>query len=297
MSKNLQILFTGLIACVLLFSACQKMKRPVLGDYAKDVNPPGGPLKFYVAFDGTTSDPLRNAVDSQRANFASSNPLASINGISGKAIQGAATKDKAVKYSSANDFADATSFTVAYWMKNTPATDGEPEFHFSLPSKDFWHQSALFLLVEKGGPDPGNSTATQMACTFAVKDNWVEFKGLNRLPNCLDGNWHHLVFTYDESTSKVVAYVDGVAVPYTGNGNIVGGGNPMGKVKFYNNARDNLNSFIVGGWNKHVGGLNDNFKGPQDPWIHSYSGGMDQFRLYSKALSASEVTALYNSKL
>jgi hypothetical protein len=42
--------------------------------------------------------------------------------------------------------------------------------------------------------------------------------------------------------------------------------------------------------------MGDPFKGPQDPWIHSYSGAMDQFRLYNKALTASEVTALFNSK-
>ncbi len=39
-----------------------------------------GPLKFYVAFDGTTSNPLMNAVDSIRAKFPSDNPLASIDG-------------------------------------------------------------------------------------------------------------------------------------------------------------------------------------------------------------------------
>lgn len=288
----------NLLILSMAFTACQKMDRPGLGEYLKDANPPGGPLKFYVAFDGTSSDPLRNAVDSVRANFASSNPFTFVNGISGRGVQGASAKDKAIKYASPNDWADATSFSVSYWLKNVPQTDGEPEFHFSLPSKDYWHSSAMFLLVEKSGPNADNSTTSQMACTFAIKDRWVEFRGANRLPNVLNGNWHHLVFTYDETSSKLTAYVDGVAVPYTGTGNIVGGtASPLGPAKFWNNGRDNINSFIIGGWNKHVGGLADGFKGAQDPWIHSYSGAMDQFRLYSKALTASEVAALYNSKL
>ena len=297
MKKNIKqyLLATSVL---LLAVSCQKMNRPALGDYTKDANPPGGPLKFYVAFDGTTPDPLRNAVDSIRANFASSNPLLSITGITGKGIQGAAAKDKAVKYTSANDFAKSTSFTIAYWMKNSPATDGEPEFHFSLPGKDYWHNSALFLLVEKGDPvNPNLSTPTQMACKLAIKDNWVEFIGVNRLPNLLNGSWHHLVFTYDQTNSKVTAYVDGVVFNYTGSGNIVGGGNPLGPAKFFNDAQDNINSFVIGGWNKHAVSMPDGFKGPQDGWIHSYSGAMDQFRLYSKALSASEVLALFNSKL
>lgn len=79
------------IACLLALGiaigGCQKLDRPALGDYPKDANPPGGPLKFYTAFDGTTPDPLMNAVDSIRANFPSVNPFTSIPGVSGKAVQ------------------------------------------------------------------------------------------------------------------------------------------------------------------------------------------------------------------
>jgi Concanavalin A-like lectin/glucanases superfamily len=228
--------------------------------------------------------PLRNAVDSIRANFAVSNPFTSVSGIKGQGVKGVATKDKAIKYTSANDFSKSTSVSVAYWVKNTPQTDGEPEFHFSLPSKDFWHESAMFLLVEKGGPNADNSTTAAMACTFALQDHWVEFRGVNRLPNVLDGNWHHLAFVYDQNTSIVTAYVDGVAKAYTGTANNIG----LGPINF-----KNVSNLVVGGWNKHAGGVS----GPGDAWIHSYSGSMDQFRLYGKALTASEVQALYNSKL
>lgn len=283
MKNKIQLSLVSVVL-ILFAASCQKMSRPELGDYPKDANPPGGPLKFYAAFDGTTADPLMNAVDSVRANFASSNPLTSITGVSGKGIQGVATKDKAIKYPSANDFNKSSSISVAYWVKNTPQTDGEPEFHFSLPSNDYWHGSAMFLLVEKGGPNPDNSTTSQMACTFALKDRWVEFRGVNRLPNVLDGNWHHLAFVYDETTSIVTAYVDGVPKAYTGTANNIG----IGPVNFTNTA-----NLVVAGWNKHVSGVT----GPTDAWIHSFSGGMDQFRLYGKALTASEVLALYNSRL
>ena len=288
MIRKIQLgLFTAALA--VLAVGCQKMDRPALGSYPADKDPrfplyPGGPLKFYAAFDGTTTNPLMNAVDSVRANFASSNPFSSITGVTGKGVQGVSTKDKAIKYPSANDFAKYNSVTVAYWLKNSPQTDGEPEFHFSLPSSDYWHSSAMFLLVEKSGPNPDNSTTSKMACTFALKDHWVEFRGVNRLPNVLDGNWHHVAFVYDETTSIVTAYVDGAAVPYTGGGNNIG----LGALNF-----TNTSNFIIGGWNKHVSGVN----GPTDAWIHSYSGGMDQFRLYGEALTASEIQALYNSRL
>jgi hypothetical protein len=274
-------------ASCIVFAGCQKMERPSLADYPKDASPPGGPLKFYTAFDGATPDPLMNAVDSVRANFPASNPLTFINGISGKAIQGASTKDKAIRYPSANDFAQSTSFTISYWMKSTPATDGEPEFIFSLPSKDYWHESALFLLIEKGGPDAGNSTPTQMAAKLAIQDHWVEFIGNNRLPNVLNGAWHHLAFVYDQATSKLTTYVDGQLFNNTSpTTTVMNGSNPRGPLSFRN-----VSNFVIGGWNKHA-----DVSGPGDSWIHSYSGGMDQFRLYNKALTATEVQALFNTK-
>ena len=267
--------------------SCDEKDHPSLGDYPSDPYAAGGVLKFYTAFDGTSADVLRNAVDSIKANFPLDNPLASVDGISGKAVKGAASKDKAIKYGSANDFAQSTSWTIAYWMKNSPATDGEPEFHFSLPSTTdaYWHKSSLFLLVEKGGPDPGNSTAALMACKLAIEDSWVEFIGDNRLPNLLNGSWHHLAFTYDQTDSKVRAYVDGVLSKTLGP--VMKGSSPRGATPFANTG-----NFLIAGWNKHA-----DVAGATDAWIHSYSGSMDQFRLYGKALTASEILALFNSKL
>ncbi len=49
------------VALILVAASCQKMDHPKLGDFPKDRDPhfplyPGGPLKFYSAFDGTTAD-------------------------------------------------------------------------------------------------------------------------------------------------------------------------------------------------------------------------------------------------
>src|SRR6266487_4083504 len=124
-----------IIVIVLATMGCKKLDRPALGDYPKDANPPGGPLKFYVAFDGTTSNPLMNAVDSIRANFPSSNPLASVDGVKGKGVKG--DGKKAINYPSANDFKNVTSCTISMWVNNTVNTN--TEFLFSLVDKDYWH--------------------------------------------------------------------------------------------------------------------------------------------------------------
>lgn len=287
MQKQLINKISFLFGLVLLMASCQKMERPKLGDYPKDANPPGGPLKFYTAFDGTSSDPLRNAVDSVRANFAINNPLTSISGISGKAVQGA--NQKAIKYGSANDWAASTSFTVAFWEKNSVPTGGAPQWLFSLPSHDFWHQSAFTAFFDHDGAGSTSSLAT---VKLIIQDQWLEFTGNNRMPgNLLNGNWHHMAFVYDETTSKMSYYVDGqllTGLPSSVT-DIKNGSNPRGKMNFHDTY-----SFVVGGWNKHANLGNG---APGDAWIQSWQGGLDQFRLYGKALTASEISALYNSKL
>lgn len=266
-----------LFSCGILLFSCQKLDRPNLGDYPKDANPPGGPLKFYASFDGTGTDPLKNAVDSIRANFAIDNPLVSITGISGKGIQGNGTK--AVKYPSANDFKGSTSCSIAMWVNNT--VNANTELYFSLASKDYWHESAAFLLVEH---------ATVDSCTFkfALMDHWVEYTNKSFKKPLFNGQWHHLAFTYDETTSTLKVYFDGTEVPTPGtSGKFTDNGAPLGKLNLRN-----AGNLVVGGWNKQA-----NLSGPTDAWISGFTGKMDQFRLYGKALTASEVQALFNSKL
>lgn len=278
--KNIFKIFSVLSIGVLAFS-CQNLDRPDLEDnYPKDTNAPGGPLKFYTAFDGITTNPLMNAVDSIRAKFPSSNPLLSTDGIKGKAIQG--EKYKYVKYSSANDFAqNAKSFSVSVWAKKgNLATD----HIFSLPSPATYHWSAasMFLLTE--------GSITTPVLKFFVKDSvgekWFEWAGANAVTGFYDGNWHHLVFSYDATTSKMTLYKDGVAhsfVPeWTGHGNVSLEPSKITALKIGAGPQEFTAAQIQDG---------------ASDWLkNSWTGGIDQFRMYTKALSSAEVTDLYNKK-
>jgi hypothetical protein len=109
--------------------------------------------------------------------------------------------------------------------------------------------------------------------------------------NLLNNQWHHMAFVYDQTTSKVTYYVDGQAVPGLPASltDLKKNGNPYGAIDF-----KNTYGFVVGGWNKNADLGNG---APEDAWITPWQGGLDQFRLYNKALNASEITALFNSKL
>jgi Concanavalin A-like lectin/glucanases superfamily len=260
-----------ILALLLTAFGCKKTTRPALGDYPKDANAPGGPLKFYVAFDGTTANPLMNAVDSTRANFPSTNTGTSDNGISGKCYKGSSTAF--AQYAGANEFTKASSFTIALWIKKTPQPAGSgTNFAFALNAKGYsWTNAKLFLEFED------YSTTSLGAGKFYIMDQWVEYINANSMPNVLNGSWHQLVFTYNGSNSTLIAYIDGVAFKT----NVIGG---LGSVNF-----GTFDSFTIGGPSKYT---HDN-----NTWMGSWDGAVDQFRLYGTVLTPAEITALYSSKL
>ena len=279
-SANKLLLIVSLV--MIAATGCQKLVRPALGNYPQDANPPGGPLKFFAAFDGTTSNPLMNAVDSIRANFPSDNPFTSIAGITGKAVQGDGVK--IIKYAGANDFvATASSFTVAFWEKRNGAPQGNASFFFHIPSNNgYWTGgSAMFGLFDWG--TVADSAILKLDCVDASgADNWFQWVNNGpgndqRVYKVMDNNWHHFAFVYDGTTSTMTLYVDGKANPNTQKWGSHGGVN-MDATK--------ANGLDVGGC-RNI---------PNMGWGQSWDGALDQFRLYSKALSATEVSTLYTNK-
>lgn len=273
---------TGLIAAVALLAACQKMDRPAFGEYPKDSNPPGGPLKFYVAFDGTTANPLMNAVDSIRASFASDNPFTTVDGVSGKALQG--VNKKYVKYAKPNDWASkAESFSISFWYKKDGQTKNNtggngPEHVMSFKANNgHWSGSSMLLFLE------GNNSACAVKVMIAdkkVADNWFTWEGGNTIAGLLDNKWHHMVLTYNATNSTMTLFVDGIANPNT---RAWGGHGPIG---FDEGA---IAEMRVGA------GPSNGFD--SDDWLAgSFKGSLDQIRMYTSVLSTSEISALYTGK-
>ncbi|AOW10709.1 LamG domain-containing protein [Flavobacterium gilvum] len=260
----------GIVIVLMATIGCQDMERPELGDYPVDENPPGGPLKFYVPFEDNTTDPLRFAVDNIRAKFPSDNPLAQTQGINGKGVQGGPAK-KFIAYSSANDFAStAGSFTVSFWAKHNIPT--QTEFVFALTS-DNWAKASMFVMAEGTPAKPILKLYVDEQPTTGGSDKWFEWLDAKMVPGIFDNQWHHYAFVYDGKISKMVLYRDNVPLEplsqWTGHGN----------VKF--------NTAKVG--SLRIGGSGN----PEEGWMNSWTGALDQFRLYSSALTATEVGALY----
>ena len=261
----------GIAIISLAFIGCQDMDRPELGDYPKDANAPGGPLKFYVAFDGTTTNSLMNAVDSVRAKFPTDNPLEFPEGISGKGVKGkGGTPRKFVSYAKPNDFvANSASFTIAFWSKHGPPTQTEIVFSIVVPDTEF--NANMFCVFE--------GTAAAPIVKFHVDEqpvkNWFEWLGNQKIPGLYDGQWHHLAFVYDASKSGMTLYKDGVAFAFR---------------LWFNHGDLKLKDEKVSGFT--IGGGGNTAIG----WMNSWTGDLDQFRMYGKALTVAEINELYTKK-
>ncbi len=277
--------FLFIAAMTLIVTSCQKKTQPELGNYPVDANAPGGPLKFYVAFDGNTTDALMNAVDSVRANFPSDNPLTSVTGVSGKAVQG--ENLKFIKYSKPNDWATtAQSFTVSAWFKrngqtkNNGGTNG-PEYILSTRAVDNYNWSnGSFLFFLEGD---NAACAVKFYIQSGTNDGWLTWEGGQSIAGLLDNQWHHIAAVYDHNSSTMTLYIDGAANPNL---------KTWGTHGALNLLNDKITEFRIG-----RGPRNDGDADGVSGWLQSsFKGQIDQVRLYSKALTTAEVTSLYANK-
>lgn len=279
MFLNIKML-TGSLAMAILVClsiSCQKMERPELILIPDDTAKLNGPLQRFFAFESSP-------IDSIYYDKGTESNVTYVDGVSGKAYKGA--QNAMIVYPSAGvKVSDMKSFTVAFWM-NTQKHGGGAQVVFMLPrTDDFWGN--MFVLIE------GNTSTTDntMLLKFKFADNWLEFAGGNnpaRLPD-MYGKWKHVAFRYDQSTSKIAAFIDGVkqTLPAAVE-NRTKNGQPLGPLQFTNPSK-----FIIGGFQQHAGipaGSN------ADSWMLKYTGMLDQFRIYTTPLSDTEIMTLFANK-
>ncbi len=279
LTKKINWLLLLLMSSAIVIS-CQKMDKPALGDYPEDVVvTPTTPLRFYVNFDSAAAADKQINIRfkdsiSGYPSFFPDNSIKIVPGVHGSAYQG--NKDKNLRYLNVNDWGKSTSFTVSLWEKKSTLNQGEAEFLMSIPSTaGHWSNANMLLIFDNGN---AGSTLTQTIIKFMVAevgngDHWFELTGASRMPNVTDGQWHHLAFVYDETTSAMKFFRDGVlwsTQTWAGHGAI-----------HFDHTK--ATGFYLGG--------------KTTDWGNAFNGSLDQVRMYNKALSDAEVISLYNSKL
>ena len=177
------------------------------------------------------------------------------------------------------------------WNKY-PLVTGDPEptiFEIGKSDDLFWGNLKLGLLRLAATADSLNFKA------FFLKNGAVwSGQHINYSDPLFPINiWMHLVFQYDQTTSKFMIYKDGVKV-VTNDGveNRWAAGDDvvprpaLGPLAFSN--ADKLN---IGAWRPKSEGT------ATDVWMGWFLGNLDELRVYDKALTAIEVKALYDAEV
>jgi hypothetical protein len=239
---------------------------------------------FFVPFDFPSTDPLKIVSDIVLNTSATANSTSTTAGISGNAMQGGGLKY--VTYAKPNNWISASqSFSVSFWFKLNGQTKNNnggngPEYVFSVPSTNgHWSGGQAFLFFET------NASGTQIKFPVVaadMSDTWFVWENGNAIPGIANNTWKHCALVYDASTSKMTLYIDGVAnatqASWGTHGNI-------------NFNPSTATAFRLGAGPKDVN--ND----AADDWLRStWKGGLDQFRLFTGALSASEVKSIFDAK-
>lgn len=256
-------------------ASCQKMERPPLVIIPDDTAKLNGPLQRNLWFENS-------AIDSIYYEKGVPTNVTYVDGVHGKAYKGAS--NAMMVYGAGSKIGSMTSFTVAFWINTQKHTGGAQTVFVLGRSSDFWGN--LFALIEGNGDAADNS----MLLKFKFADNWVEFNnnnGVNRLPD-MYGKWRHLAFRYDAATSVFSAFLDGdkIALP-AGVANRVKNNQPLGPLEF----KDPM-KFVIGGFQQHAGV----FSTTVDGWMQRYSGMLDQFKVYTVAISDADVKSLFTNK-
>jgi hypothetical protein len=180
------------------------------------------------------------------------------------------------------------SVTISAWVKTSPHNDGA-ESWFQLLNDSNWIGN-MFILQESG--TAGNdSTRIKFKVdswnASAWKEQWIDLdKSRIAIGN---DTWHHVVCSYNATTSKAAVYVDGknMNIPATiadrTQDDPTKGGVALGELAFKNATR-----FVFGCYNQSLPGNSP------DAWMKNFNGGLDEFRIYNKALADADVTALYD---
>jgi hypothetical protein len=268
-------------------ASCDKLDRPALpADYSKDTNiTPATSLRFSLNFDSTSA-----AAKQLNIRFADSIsgypcffPDASITagaGVKGTAFQ--STGSSYIHYYSANDMGSAKSFTLAFWM-NVPLANKDNNHAVGImalsSTSGFWSEIAVYA----DNTTKGSSDSMDLKFHFAngTGDNWdfAGYTSTKRWPKMYDGNWHHVVFTYDANSATGTMYRDGVVFDTKTNEVIAFDGK--------------AGQFVLGGF-QEAASIVDTYS--NNGWMGYFKGSIDQLKMYNAALSASDVANLYSSK-
>ncbi len=210
-----------------------------------------------------------------------------VTGRRGNGYKGVATESY-LEYNVASGTALKTldEFTLACWIKTPNTTSGAAKI-FSLNGGDGF-MGNLVLMQES--QQLGDSVDMKF---FFYDNSSADWKGQDvrkQSDKFLNDKWFHIVALYRKSSSTIELYANGKLVL---TGIRYSGPQPAGGVQPLLGAMtlgSDMTKIHFGAWAQQVAGT-------PESWMSYYKGIVDEFRVYNKALSTAEITALYDAEI
>lgn len=234
---------------------------PIAGGYVNSREVASSNLVAYWAFNGGLTDSVSGTAGTNAGTSFSS-------GFKGQALQGA---DSAYALATPSDAVKSmTAYTVSFWV-NTPQNTGATGLVSLGNTQDFWGNINVFF------ENDGTSTKARFKTIFEDSGQ-VNDNGIQDVENGFN-NWVQYLVTYD-GAGTIKSYVNGsMAAAKT-----IAGGGP---IRFIN-----VGPIVFGTLHFMTKPSSTSGSVSQD-WAGYLTGKLDEVRIYNKALTELEISALY----
>jgi hypothetical protein len=290
MKKYLSILFAAATAAALLIS-CEK-EGDKGGDKIDADDPATVQTENLVAYFPLESEAKAVELGEGISFSKKAGAAAFVKGVRGKCYANSAVDCKNFSYldfalAANNPFKSMTSFTMSCWVKMPVPNDGSPAM-ISLNGGDGGMGN---LLIMNEGWGCNTDSLYVKAYLYNSRTEWKgQDIGLSNAGFTTD-KWFHLVYSYNESDSKMTLYSNGQFIAdsgrWAGPADADGNQEQLGQLVL-DPAMKNL---YIGAWWNNLDGTH------ADAWRSSFPGMVDELRVWKVALTPEEVTDLYTKEV
>lgn len=255
---------------------------PVAGGFTNSNQIATSNLVAYWNFDG-------NLADSVSGTSGDNSGVTFTKGVKGEAYQGSNTSY--ATFNPGDAIKTLHSFSVAFWI-NSPTNTGAIGIFSLTNTKDFW--GSLDIYQDNGG------SGGQAVFKVHLNNANVPWAGQFIDTKVSYNKWNHITVTYDAATSTLNIYEGATALGLNSAGNpggtvgpVLHGSDPgappvtpYGDIKFVNATTIAFGAFQF----QTTPSLTD--AATAQTWATNFAGALDEFRIYNRALTAQEVSAL-----
>lgn len=210
-----------------------------------------------------------------------------VEGRRGNAYKGS-TSEAYFEYNVASGTALKTldEFTMACWLKTPNTTSGAAKI-FAVNGGDGFMGN--LVLMQESQP-LGDSVDMKFFLFDNESPDWKGQDVRRQSSKFVNDLWFHMVALYNKTTSTMELYANGTkvltSIRYAGPVPEMGDQPLLGAIKL----GQDMTKIHIGAWPQQVAGT-------PEGWMTYFQGMVDEYRVYNKALSAAEITALYEAEI